>query len=675
MCRLMRGYAVALVLILIAAVDAKAADLTLKRVMLSSGGVGYLEYEAAVEGDATLTLDVALDQVDDVLKSLVVYDDNGRAGEITLPGREPLAQSFADLPFDQSALASTTALLNALQGSDIRIAGDKPLTGRLIRAEDVSQRNPDGSSETRLRIGILTDGGLRQTTVRDLDTVEFADPALQGKINTALSRLAAYHAQGRRQLTLTTHGSGKRNVRVGYVVGMPLWKATYRLSLPSDPNAGSAKLQGWAVLENFSGQAWQGVELTLLSGNPVTFRQALYESYYVPRPSVPVEAGGRVLPPADTGAVAGFDAGGRRAENAPRDELRAKARSMPAGLAAPSPPPPPIASMAPAQIEQAEATENATQIAFTLSYKVNVAAGQSLVVPLIDRELPTRRIDLYQPATTRAHPLAAIELTNAADTGLPPGVLTLYQQGDRGAEYLGDARLAAFPAGEKRLLSYAVDNKVTVDQSTATRQSVVKATIAEGVMRVTRLQRRTTVYKIGSAAAPPRLVIEQPRLGGWDLVEPKAAERTATAYRVPTSLDGKGNGSVTIVEEQPLEESLRLVDLNDDQLGVYVAAKELDPKLHQALADLAQRRQAVSRRQAELDRLNAERERLTEDETRLRDNYTALKDEPGMKKRTLDKLNEAMTAIDANAGAVAKATVALAAAQSDLAGYVSGLKL
>ena len=675
MCRLMRGYAVALVLILPAAGGANAADLTLKRVMLSSGGGGYLEYEAAVEGDAALTLDVALDQVDDVLKSLVVYDDSGRVGEITLPGREPLAQSFADLPFDQSALESAAALLNALQGSDIRITGDKPLAGRLIRAEDVSQRNPDGSSETRLRISILTDGGLRQSTIRDLDTVEFADPALQGKINTALSRLAAYHAQGRRQLTLTTHGSGKRNVRVGYVVGMPLWKATYRLSLPSDPDAGSAKLQGWAVLENFSGQAWQGVELTLLSGNPVTFRQALYESYYAPRPSVPVEAGGRVLPPADTGAVAGFDAGGRRAENAPRGELKAKARSMPAGLAAPSPAPPPIASMAPAQIEQAEATENATQIAFTLSYKVNVAAGQSLVVPLIDRELPTRRVDLYQPATTRAHPLAAIELTNAADTGLPPGVLTLYQQGDRGAEYLGDARLGAFPAGEKRLLSYAVDNKATVDQSTATRQSIIKATVAEGVMHMTRLQRRTTVYKVSAALAAPRLLIEQPKNGGWDLVEPNTAERTATAYRVPASLDGKGNSSVTIVEEMPQQESLRLVDLDDDQLGVYVSAQELDPKLHKALADLAQRRQTVSRRQAELDRLNAERERLTEDETRLRDNYTALKDEPGMKKRTFDKLNEAMTAIDANAGALAQATTALAAAQSDLAGYVSGLRL
>ena len=35
-----------------------AADLLLERIMLSSGGVGYFEYEAVVDGNATLSLDV-----------------------------------------------------------------------------------------------------------------------------------------------------------------------------------------------------------------------------------------------------------------------------------------------------------------------------------------------------------------------------------------------------------------------------------------------------------------------------------------------------------------------------------------------------------------------------------------------------------------------------------------
>src|SRR4029077_17652583 len=44
-------------------------------------------------------------------------------------------------------------------------------------------------------------------------------------------------------------------------------------------------------------------ELTLLSGNPVSFRQAIYEAYYVARPEVPVEVAGRVLPKPDSGVL------------------------------------------------------------------------------------------------------------------------------------------------------------------------------------------------------------------------------------------------------------------------------------------------------------------------------------------------------------------------------------
>jgi hypothetical protein len=680
--RLLRDCPLGLVLLLAAGVPAGAAELALKRVMLSSGGVGYFEYEAQVDGDAKLTLDVPLNQVDDVLKSLIVYDEGGRAGEITLPGREPLAQGFIDLPFDQSALRSAADLLNALQGAEIRVGGDKPFTGRLVHAENETARRADGGTgETRLRLSVMSDDGLRQITVNDLDTIAFADPALAAKVKTALTRVAAYRAEGRRQLTLATHGGGKRNVRIGYVVGMPLWKATYRLSLPADPAAAAARLQGWAVLENFSGQSWSDVELTLLSGNPVTFRQALYESYYVPRPNVPVESGNRVLPPADAGAVA--EPAAKAADNARAERFKTQAArggvmaqtAPPLAAPAPAAPPPPP----PAQIEQANAAENATQVAFVLPYKVSVGAGQSLVVPLIDRELPAQRVDLYQPGTAQAHPLAAVELVNKAETGLPPGVLTLYEQGERGAQYLGDARLAAFPSGEKRLLSYAVDNKVTIRTDSKDDRAIVKATVAEGVMHLTRLHRVTTTEHVASTVPPPRLLIEKHALGGnWRLVEPAAdkVERTpGGAYRILAALDPKGNGTVTIVEEQPVEESLTLADIGDAQLGVFVRGRELDPKLRQALEQLIQRRQAVSRQQADVDRLNEERGKLTEDESRLRDNYTALKDDPAMRKTTLDKLKAAEVVIDANSAAVAKASTALDAAKADLAAYIGNLKL
>ena len=57
-----------------------------------------------------------------------------------------------------------------------------------------------------------------------------------------------------------------------------------------------------------------------------------------------------------------------------------------------------------------QASEQPTQIAFTAPYKVTVAAGQSLMLPLLDRDLPARRIDLFQPSVNASHPLAAIEI-------------------------------------------------------------------------------------------------------------------------------------------------------------------------------------------------------------------------------------------------------------------------
>ncbi len=658
--------------VLLATSPADAADLVLKRVVLSTGGVGYFEYEAAVEGDATLALDVPLDQVDDVLKSLVVYDSGGTAGEITLPGREPLTQSFVDLPFDRAALDSETALLNALQGAEIRVAAPKAIAGRLVHVDEETARGAGGEAVTRSRVSVMTDEGLQQFVLQDVDAIAFADPALQKQVEAALSRIAAYRQGGRRQLTLTTHGAGPRNVRVGYVVQMPLWKASYRLSLPPDAQAQTARLQGWAVLENFSGRAWQDVELTLLSGNPVTFRQALYESYYVARPTVPVESGSHVLPPPDTGTVAS-EVAAKASPN--RDALRMQAGGAGGAMAmaAPAAPPPP------AQIEAGTATDEATQIAFTAPDKVSVAAGQSLVLPLLDRELPARRVDLYQPMSDRQHPLAAIELTNKSDTGLPPGVLTLYQlNAGRGAMYLGDARLAALPAGDKRLLSYAVDGKVTIDLTSGERRPLVKATIGDGVMRVNRVIRSTTTYRVKAAAAtPPHLLIEQPRRAGATLAspDPKTVELTADSYRIPLMIPAAGDGSLSVVEEQPIEETIRLLDIDDNRLGVLVSSVELDPKLRQKLGEIAARRQAVGHQRAELGHLKEQRAQLVDDETRLRNDLAVIGSDPALHKRLLDKFTETETAIETVSAAIAKATDGVAAAERDLASYVSGLTL
>lgn len=193
-----------------------------------------------------------------------------------------------------------------LQGSEVVASGARTLTGRLLKVEPEVQTLAGGDGTiTRHRLTLMTADGLQQLVLEDAQAVKFADPALLAQVDKALSTLAASHARDRRSLTITARGEeGSRTLRVAYVVGAPLWKTSYRLSLPADLTADKARLQGWAVIENMSGQDWKDVELTLVSGSPATFRQALYASYYVDRQEVPVEVVGRILPNVDTGSSA-----------------------------------------------------------------------------------------------------------------------------------------------------------------------------------------------------------------------------------------------------------------------------------------------------------------------------------------------------------------------------------
>lgn len=89
------------------------------------GGVGYFEHEAQVTGDTTLTLDVPLDQVDDVLKRIVVFDDKGGVGTVRLPGREPLDYLFREMSIRPEALNSIPDLLAALKGAPVTVSGKR----------------------------------------------------------------------------------------------------------------------------------------------------------------------------------------------------------------------------------------------------------------------------------------------------------------------------------------------------------------------------------------------------------------------------------------------------------------------------------------------------------------------------------------------------------------------
>jgi hypothetical protein len=79
-------------------------------------------------------------------------------------------------------------------------------------------------------------------------------------------------------------GARTHDVLISYVVESPIWRPTYRIVV--DEKAGKALLQGWAVVQNTSGEDWKDVALTVTEGAPLTFRADLANPFVPERPLV-----------------------------------------------------------------------------------------------------------------------------------------------------------------------------------------------------------------------------------------------------------------------------------------------------------------------------------------------------------------------------------------------------
>jgi len=686
--RFVRLFALTLCLAVLGAAPSRAADeLALKRVLLSTGGVGYFEYEATVTGDADLSLEVRLDQVDDVLKSVVVYDDVGTVGTISLPGKQPLEEIFRELPFSRAALESPVALLAGLRGAVVEVSGARKLKGRIISVRpETTALAGDKGVVTRHRLSLMTEDGVRQLILEDTDALKFADPKLQRDVDRALAALAELGVRDRRTLKVRIAGEGTRTVRVAYVVEAPLWKTSYRLTMPDDPLATSADIQGWAVVENLSGKNWNGVELAIVSGNPVTFRQALYNAYYVNRPEVPVDVLGRVMPRADEGAVASGAAEEAEADDGARKRASAL-RKRRTG----------VMSMAPAsggsragekaadarpdlaRVTASESTEATSYVLFRHPTPVTVANGYSVVIPIVSRALDAERLALYQPETHATHPLATIALKNGSDTALPPGILTLYERGGKGAvAFVGDARMKTLPAGETRLLSYALDQNMKVDRENRSSNRVTTAKIAGGYLVLTARQRRETLYRIAAPARQARrLVLEHPRIGGWDLVEPSAAEAKLTPrhYRISRKLEAGETVKLTVALERTELQRLALATMHPNQVRYYAQARELRPAQRKAFAGLAERLKRIEDAEARVSGHQRTLNELFSDQDRLRKNLQSVPRDSDLFKRYLAQMQADEDAIEAGQAALKASQKAVADARQAMLDYARGLEL
>ena len=669
--------------------------LPLRDVVLFSSGVGYFGRAGTVSGETKSTLTFRADQINDVLKSLVVFDPQGTVRPVTYTTQDSIGRRLQASGMSLDSSLSLGQLLRQFQGAlihlDVRKGRD--VEGRLI---SVSTKNapiferkiapplPEPAYVEIEYVNVLTAKGLVSTRLDEVVQVRLLDARLDRELRSSLELLSTGLNDQTRSVMLGFGGGATRQVRAGYLLETPVWKTSYRLVLD---NKGDTKpyLQGWAIVENTTDSDWNNVNLSLVSGRPISFIQDLYQPLYVPRPRVAAQVIGSPTPQTYGETLDDSDN-----ESAPMASMADDAPVGPAG--------PParmmkadggnglvangamerredIARVTSTQLQNAaQATGGARGDLFeyAISQPVTLPRQQAAMVPIIGENIGGEAVSIFNANDGFPRALNGFRLKNTSGLHLSGGPITVFQDGI----YAGDAQINDLAPGEDRLLSYAVDLELVVDPNTIqTTQVLSSVQIRGGVLQLKNKLRRVRTYTFRNKSDHAKTVLVQQAIEpNFDLIEPATGvEKTADEYRFKVEVPAKGTKEITATTEQIVSSAIGIVDADINFLLSYARNAEASPQLKAALEEVVKRRQAIAQMQTQRAALEAEMNTINADQTRIRGNMERLDRNSDLYKEYVVKLTRQEKRIEEILTEIERLRDAETKAQNDLRAYIDGL--
>ena len=594
-------------------VMAPAADLPVREVILYKSGVGYFARSGQLAPGESARLDFNATDMNDVLKSLTVADSSGAPIRgLRYDSSLPLEQKLADFPFVIAAGQRLSAFLDHLRGARIELtsASDK-LAGTIVSARAIAAT---GNQPEREQLILLLDSGdLRTVDLGAISSLHFPDPKLQAQLKDYLATVAESRSKDKRSVYIDSSDAKAREVSASYMIPQPLWKSSYRLLF--DPK-GEATLEGWAIVDNTTGDDWTNVRLAVVSGRPVSFISHLYEPFYVQRTTADVENAYAQAPVVYEGAV--------------------EAKALP-------PPPPPTA--APAQVYGALAGRGAAQMVriapggastvaaqtetrdlgdlfeYRFAQPVTIHKNESAMLPFLQQKIAARKLLIYAESYGQ-NPMSAAELTNNTGKTLDGGPITVFE----GDSYGGEALMNTVRNGDKRLISYAVDLGTRVGTTEGSgEENIVEIHANRGFVSIKTSQRETKTYTIRNVDAKEKtLIIEQPIVEGRKLISPTAVETTPNAHRFEVKLAPNASSKVEVVEESSDSSSILVSSITPDTLATYISTKAISANGRAQLRQIVNQKAKIAAADESLRQTRSEMDEATQAENRLRQNIQTL---------------------------------------------------
>jgi len=606
--------------LVLSAAAALPATLPVKEVTLYKHGVGFFERSGRLAAGESARLDFDASQMNDILKSLTVEErGGGKISGLRYDSMDPLSHKLAEFPFQIGPGKALSELLDGLKGARVELQfGNETVAGAILSGRTVAGSEKQAERE---QLTLLTDRGEMRTVDLGAATgVRFTDPQVQAQFREYLAALAASRSKDKRSVYIDSTDARERDVKVDYMAPAAVWKSSYRLLFGA---SGRPVLEGWAIVDNTTGEDWNQVRLALVSGRPISFVSQLYAPRYVNRPSAE-------LPDDRAAAPVLHDAAFEELQSLP---LRAGAGGAVTRMSAAAPPARPMAKsfavdslsqvVEPSTVAAGTATRELGDLfEYRIATPVTIRSNESAMLPFVQQPIDARKLLIYSQGGGSEHPTDAAELTNSSGETLDGGPVTVYD----GGAYGGEALMETLKAGDKRLISYAVDLGTRVTEAFGSKQALVREIHASRGTLTTRLAAEEThTYTARNVDQKAKtLIVEHLLRPGYTLLNQKPMEKTATAYRFEIRLGAGATEEFPVREERVYDQTYSVSSLTPDALLVYVRNRDLSDAARNQLQRIAdQKAQVAETQRAAQDAENQVRD-LTSDEDRIRRNISSL---------------------------------------------------
>jgi hypothetical protein len=323
----------------------------------------------------------------------------------------------------------------------------------------------------------------------------------------------------------------------------------------------------------------------------------------------------------------------------------------------PNPPPPPprpevsaLLSVARTQTRSAATDgELGDLFEYKLKEAITIRKNRSALVPIVQAGVGAEKVSIWNESSGSPRPMRALWLTNTTGLTLDGGSFSVIEQ----EAFAGEGIFDPIRPGEKRLVSYAVDLALKPGSTTEEeKQRVTRCRLDRGALIRHSEFRQKKAYTFRNQDTSPRTVIvEHPVRTSYELRSAVQPEETTAGYmRFRLKLEPKQTGSLVVDEALPVEDTVEVSSLTDDQVALFLHEKSIDGSVEAALRPVLAQKRVIAGLEKKQSDLEDEQEKIGEAQGRLRENMKALKgsaEEKALLVRYTQQLNQQESRLEA----------------------------